>query len=59
MTSFAALESFIRDYAYWVLLVGTFFERETILIIGGLSAHLWLLELPYVMLSGSYGRLCR
>ena len=55
MISFFTLESIIRDYGYWALLIGTFFEGETILIIGGLSAHLGLLQLPYVMLIAFIG----
>ena len=55
MISFSTLESIIRDYGYWALLIGTFFEGETILIIAGLSAHLGLLQLPYVMLIAFIG----
>jgi membrane protein DedA with SNARE-associated domain len=55
MISFPVLESFIRDYGYWALLIGTFFEGETILIVGGLSAHLGLLEMPYVILNAFIG----
>ena len=53
--SMSTFESFIRDYGYWALLVGTFLEGETILIIGGLSARLGILELPYVMLIAFIG----
>jgi len=55
MISFSTLESIIRDYGYWALLIGTFFEWETILIIAGLAAHLGLLQLPYVMLIAFIG----
>ena len=55
MISFSTLESIIRDYGYWALLIGTFFEGETILIIAGLSAHLGLLQLPHVMLIAFIG----
>jgi membrane protein DedA with SNARE-associated domain len=55
MISFSTIESIIRDYGYWALLIGTFFEGETILIIAGLSAHLGLLQLPYVMLIAFIG----
>jgi len=44
-----SLETFVETYGYWALLVGTFLEGETILIIGGLTAHLGYLELPIVM----------
>jgi membrane protein DedA with SNARE-associated domain len=43
------LEYLIRAYGYWALLVGTFFEGETILMLGGLAAHLGYLDLPWVM----------
>ena len=55
MISFSTLESIIRDYGYWALLIGTFLEGEGILIIAGLSAHLGLLQLPYVMLIAFIG----
>jgi len=55
MISLSTFESIIRDYGYWALLIGTFFEGETILIIAGLSAHLGLLQLPYVMLIAFIG----
>jgi membrane protein DedA with SNARE-associated domain len=43
------LEHLIRSYGYWALLVGTFFEGETILMLGGLAAQLGYLDLPWVM----------
>ena len=49
MISTETLEYLIRSYGYWALLVGTFFEGETILMLGGLAAHLGYLELPWVM----------
>jgi len=55
MISFSTLESIIRNYGYWALLIGTFLEGEGILIIAGLSAHLGLLQLPYVMLIAFIG----
>ena len=55
MISFSTLESIIRHYGYWALLIGTFLEGEGILIIAGLSAHLGLLQLPYVMLVAFIG----
>ena len=57
MISPETLEYLIRMYGYWALLVGTFFEGETILILGGLAAHLGYLSLPWVMvvaLGGSF-----
>jgi len=49
MLSPVTLEYLIRTYGYVALLIGTFFEGETILIIGGLAAHLGYLKLPFVM----------
>ena len=49
------LESLVRTYGYWALLVGTFLEGETILMIGGLLAHLGYLKLPTVMLVAFIG----
>jgi membrane protein DedA with SNARE-associated domain len=50
-----SLEALVSTYGYWALLVGTFFEGETILIIGGLTAHLGYLRLPIVMLVAFIG----
>ncbi len=50
MDSLKYLECLVREYGYFALLIGTFLEGETILIIGGLLAKLGLLKLPTVML---------
>ncbi|HXX80407.1 MAG TPA: DedA family protein [Thermodesulfovibrionales bacterium] len=55
MLSTATLEYLIRTYGYAALLIGTFFEGETILIIGGLTAHLGYLQLPLVMVVAFIG----
>jgi membrane protein DedA with SNARE-associated domain len=55
--SHEALSELIRNYGYWAILIGTFLEGETILILGGLAAHMGFLELPWVMaaaLTGSF-----
>jgi membrane protein DedA with SNARE-associated domain len=39
----------VRTYGYLGLFLGTFFEGETVLILGGLTAHLGYLKLPWVM----------
>lgn len=52
-----ALDELIATYGYLAILVGTFLEGETILVLGGVAAHLGLLELPWVMaaaLAGSF-----
>jgi membrane protein DedA with SNARE-associated domain len=46
---FAHLQDFIDSYGYLAVLIGTFFEGETILVLGGLAAKLGYLELPWVM----------
>lgn len=51
------LIALIKDYGYLAILIGTFFEGETILLLGGFAAHMGLLELPWVIVSalaGSY-----
>ena len=51
------LEHIIETYGYLALVVGTFFEGETILIIGGFAAHRGYLSLPLVIASGFLGSL--
>ncbi len=51
------LEILIRNYGYWAVLVGTFLEGETILVLGGLSAHLGYLKLPWVIAAAFCGTL--
>jgi membrane protein DedA with SNARE-associated domain len=50
-------EELITHYGYIVILIGTFLEGETILVIGGLLAHRGYLELPYVITSAFAGTL--
>ncbi len=49
------LEQIIQDYGYLAILVGTFLEGETILVLGGLAAHLGFLELQWVIVSAFAG----
>jgi len=51
------LQSFIENYGYAAILVGTFLEGETILILAGPAAHLGYLNLPLVMLAAFLGSL--
>lgn len=51
------LAALVTHYGYWAILVGTFFEGETILVLGGLAAHLGYLELPWVIAAGFAGSL--
>jgi len=50
-------ELIIGNYGYFALLVGTFIEGETILILGGFAAHLGYLYLPWVILVAFIGTL--
>ena len=52
-----ALEYLISTYGYAAVLVGTFLEGETILVLGGFVAHRGYLELPGVMLAAFAGTL--
>jgi len=47
------LELLIENYGYLAILILTFFEGETIVILAGVAAHLGLLELQWVILSGA------
>ncbi len=49
------LETLIANYGYLAIFVGTFFEGETILILGGFAAHRGYLLLPYVILLSFLG----
>lgn len=51
------MESFIEHYGYLALAVGTFFEGETILVLGGFLAHRGYLGLPGVVLAAFAGSL--
>ena len=51
------LEHFIETYGYLALLIGTFLEGETILIIGGFAAHRGSLSLPLVIFTAFIGTL--
>lgn len=51
------LESLIGRYGYLAILLGTFFEGETILVLGGFAAHRGLLWLPGVMACAFVGSL--
>lgn len=43
------LESLVAAYGYPVILLGTFLEGETVLILGGFAAHRGYLALPWVI----------
>jgi membrane protein DedA with SNARE-associated domain len=50
-----AYEHLISDYGYFVILIWTFIEGETIVILAGVAAHLGYLELPWVIASALGG----
>lgn len=49
------LETLIVQYGYLAVLVGTFFEGETILALGGIAAHERYLHLGFVIAAGFLG----
>ena len=49
------IESFIRNYGYGALFLGTILEGETFLILAGLMAHMGLMKLPLVILVALLG----
>ena len=51
------LAQVLQDYGYPALLIGTFLEGETIMILGGLAAHLGYLSLEWVIACGFVGTL--
>jgi len=52
------MEHLVHTYGYLAILAGTFLEGETILILGGFSAHLGYLNLGGVILAAFVGTLC-
>jgi membrane protein DedA with SNARE-associated domain len=51
------LHEFIDAYGYLAVLIGTFFEGETVLILGGLAAQFGYLDLYWVMAIAFVGSL--
>jgi len=49
------LETFLSTYGYAALVVGTFLEGETILVLAGFAAHGGYMELPWVIACGFLG----
>ena len=52
------LQSIIENYGYAAILIGTFLEGETILVLAGLAAHQGYLVLTWVILAAFLGSLC-
>jgi membrane protein DedA with SNARE-associated domain len=53
-----SLETLVSTYGYPAIVIGTFFEGETILVLAGFAAHRGYLELPWVVICGFLGTLC-
>lgn len=51
------LESLVTNYGYLALIVGTFFEGETIMVLAGVAAHIGYLSLDWVIICGFGGSL--
>lgn len=51
-------EYLIENYGYAALIIGTFLEGETILVLGGVAAKLGYLKLPWVIAAAFAGSLC-
>lgn len=51
------LESLLANYGYPILIIGTFLEGETIMVLGGFAAHLGYLSLDWVIACGFCGTL--
>jgi len=52
------LKQFIASYGNFAILIGTFLEGETILVLAGLAAHQGYLDLTGVILAAFAGSLC-
>jgi membrane protein DedA with SNARE-associated domain len=52
------LETFLQSYGYLAIMLGTFLEGETVLILGGLAAQRGYLDLTGVILAAFVGSLC-
>ena len=50
-----SLAEIVSNYGYYAVLIGTFLEGETVVIIAGFFAHLHYLKLPLVILSAFSG----
>ena len=51
------LEEIVSTYGYIAIAIGTFFEGETVLVLGGLASHRGYLDLPWVVICGFLGTL--
>jgi membrane protein DedA with SNARE-associated domain len=52
-----SLEEIVSTYGYIAIVIGTFLEGETVLVLGGFATHRGYLELPWVVICGFLGTL--
>jgi membrane protein DedA with SNARE-associated domain len=50
-----SFEQFVSEYGYWAILLWTFIEGETVVIVAGFFAHQGLLDISFVMLTALVG----
>ena len=50
-----SFDQLISDFGYLAILIGTFLEGETILVLGGFAAHRGYMELPWVIIIAFIG----
>jgi membrane protein DedA with SNARE-associated domain len=53
----STLQYLVETYGYLAILIGTFLEGETILVLGGFAAHRGYLDLHWVMVAAFFGSL--
>lgn len=53
-----SLMQLIQDYGYLIILIWTFIEGETVVIVAGFAAQLGYLELSWVMVTAIVGSFC-
>lgn len=46
---------FVRDYGYYAVVAGTFFEGELVMLAAGVAASVGILSLPLVIMTGMAG----
>lgn len=51
------MEQLLKEFGYLAVLVGTFLEGETVLVVAGFGAHQGYLSLPWVILAAFLGTL--
>ena len=49
------MEEFLSTYGYAAVILGAYFEGETVVLLAGIAAHLGYLELPWVIVSAVAG----